>query len=70
MLPINIVRPLVIDLPLDVNSVKGFLHEDEGAALYQHALAAAAEGAVLEVGSYCGKSTLYLGTACRPSSWF
>lgn len=50
-------------LPLDPDSVKGFLHPDEGARL--HALALAAGGPCLEVGSYCGKSTVYLGSACR-----
>ena len=59
MLPNNIA------LPIDPNSVKGFLDKDEGAALYHHALGAAAQGPLLEVGSYCGKSTLYLGAACK-----
>ncbi|RYY02920.1 MAG: class I SAM-dependent methyltransferase [Gammaproteobacteria bacterium] len=56
-----------MDLPLDINSVKGFLDEDEGAALYQHALTAAKNGPLLEVGSYCGKSSVYLGAACKRS---
>jgi len=38
---------------------------NEGAALYEAALAAAPRGPVLEVGTYCGKSAVYLGTACR-----
>jgi len=54
-----------VKLPLDPDSVKGFLHPDEGARLYALALAAAADGPCLEVGSYCGKSTVYLGSACR-----
>ena len=57
--------PNAIDLPLDINTVKGFLDADEGAALYEHALAAAGLGPLLEVGSYCGKSSVYLGTACK-----
>ena len=57
--------PNAIDLPLDINTVKGFLDADEGAALYEHALAAADLGPLLEVGSYCGKSSVYLGTACK-----
>jgi len=57
--------PIAIDLPLNINSIKGFLDNEEGTALYQHALAAAAMGPVLEVGSYCGKSTIYLATACK-----
>jgi len=59
--------PIAIDLPLDINSVKGFLNEDEGTALYQHALTAAKNGPLLEVGSYCGKSSVYLGAACKRS---
>lgn len=52
-------------LPLAIDEVKGFLDPDEGAALYDHALAAAALGPLLEIGSYCGKSTVYLGSACK-----
>lgn len=52
-------------LPIDPDSVKGFLHPEEGARLYELALAAGEWGPCLEVGSYCGKSTLYLGSACR-----
>ena len=57
--------PNAIDLPLDINTVKGFLDADEGAALYEHALAASGLGPLLEVGSYCGKSSVYLGAACK-----
>lgn len=52
-------------LPIDIHTVKGFLDSVEGEALYQHALAAAQSGPLLEVGSYCGKSTVYLGAACK-----
>ena len=48
-----------------VNSIKGFLDEDEGRCLYETALAASRMGPCLEIGSYCGKSTVYLGTACK-----
>lgn len=40
---------------------KGFLDDDEGLRLYALAREAAALGPVLEVGSYCGKSAVYLG---------
>jgi predicted O-methyltransferase YrrM len=46
-------------------SVKGFLDPDEGMRLYEVALEAASLGPCLEVGSYCGKSALYLGSACK-----
>lgn len=52
-------------LPIDPESVKGFLHPEEGARLWTLAHAAGAAAPCLEVGSYCGKSTLYLGAACR-----
>lgn len=52
-------------LPVAPESVKGFLEAEEGERLYQLALAASERGPCLEVGSYCGKSTLYLGVACR-----
>ena len=54
-----------IALPANINEVKGFLADDEALALYEHALSAAERGAILEVGSYCGKSTIYLGLACQ-----
>lgn len=54
-----------IDLPLDIDSVKGFLNPVEGDALYHAALECARRGPCLEIGSYCGKSTVYLGTACQ-----
>ncbi|MFC1516395.1 class I SAM-dependent methyltransferase [Thermodesulfobacteriota bacterium] len=52
----------------DVNllkEVKGFLDEQEGRALYDIGLTASRLGPCLEIGSYCGKSTIYLGSACR-----
>ena len=54
-----------MDLPLDIETVKGFLHPDEGAALHEAALARAPFGLCVEIGRYCGKSTVYLGAACR-----
>lgn len=52
-------------LPIDPDSVKGFLDPAEGRALHDAALVAAARGACLEIGGYCGKSALYLGAACK-----
>lgn len=52
-------------LPIDIKTVKGFLDPDEGEALYRAALAAAHLGPLLEIGSYCGKSAVYLGMAAR-----
>lgn len=52
-------------LPVDIDSIKGFLAYEEGDALYNAAKEVAARGACLEIGSYCGKSTVYLGLACQ-----
>ena len=52
-------------LPLDPTEIKGFLDPQEGARLYALAQHAARLGPCLEVGSYCGKSTLYLGAAVK-----
>jgi predicted O-methyltransferase YrrM len=55
-------------VPLDrelIRTTKGFLEEAEGDHLYRLALAAAKQGPGLEIGSYCGKSTVCIGTACR-----
>lgn len=43
----------------------GFMPDDEGLFLHQQARGAAAQGPLLEVGSYCGKSAIYLGAAAR-----
>jgi predicted O-methyltransferase YrrM len=52
-------------LPLDPETVKGFLDPVEGRALYEAARRQAPLGPCLEIGAYCGKSALYLGAACR-----
>ena len=54
-----------MELPIDPASVKGFLYPEEGRALHDHARALPGTVPCLEVGSYCGKSTVYLGTACK-----
>src|SRR6266513_4812118 len=45
--------------------VKGFMPADEGLALNAAGRDAASVGPLLEVGSYCGKSAVYLGAAAR-----
>ncbi|MEE2566978.1 class I SAM-dependent methyltransferase [Hyphobacterium sp. Y6023] len=47
------------------DDVKGFLAPDEGEALATHARESGALGPIVEIGSYCGKSALYLGPAAR-----
>jgi predicted O-methyltransferase YrrM len=49
-------------------AAKGFMPHDEGEALYEAALAAGREVAgatIVEVGAWCGKSTVYLGAAAE-----
>ncbi len=48
-----------------IDSIKGFLDPQEGRGLYEIALTASRLGPCLEIGSYCGKSAVYLGSACR-----
>jgi hypothetical protein len=51
---------------LDVaRAAKGFMPEAEGLALHDAGVAAGVVGPLLEVGTYCGKSAVYLGTAAR-----
>jgi predicted O-methyltransferase YrrM len=45
--------------------VKGFLDPLEGAALFAAAEAMAPHGLCVEIGSYCGKSTIIIGAACQ-----
>ena len=49
-------------------ATKGFLDEDEGRCLYEIACKASRSGPCLEIGSYCGKSTIYIGAACRTNN--
>jgi predicted O-methyltransferase YrrM len=46
-------------------AARGFMPEDEGLALHDAAAGLDVEGPLLEIGSYCGKSAIYLGTAAR-----
>jgi predicted O-methyltransferase YrrM len=46
-------------------AAKGFMPDDEGLALHAAGRDAASVGPLLEVGSYCGKSAVYLGAAAR-----
>lgn len=47
------------------DKVAGFMPADEGAALYQTAMAYLGNGVGVEIGTYCGKSTVLLGAAAR-----
>jgi MMP 1-O-methyltransferase len=57
------------DLPdeirLAAEAARGFMPPDEGLALFETAAAYAPRGPVAEIGTYCGKSTIYLAAAAR-----
>ncbi|MTA17946.1 MAG: class I SAM-dependent methyltransferase [Actinobacteria bacterium] len=47
-------------------AARGFMPPDEGVALHEAALLVADSAApMLEIGSYCGKSAIYLGSAAK-----
>ncbi|HEX4688205.1 MAG TPA: class I SAM-dependent methyltransferase [Nocardioides sp.] len=54
--------PDLLDL---ARAARGFMPDDEGMALHRWARERLPHGPVLEVGTYCGKSALYLGAAAR-----
>ncbi len=54
-----------MQLRVDIESVKGFLDPNEGAGLFAAATEMAPQGLCVEIGSYCGKSTVIIGTACQ-----
>ena len=55
-------------LGIDPNAIKGFLLEAEGESLYLAAKNYSKQGPCLEIGSYCGKSALYLGSAAQENN--
>lgn len=46
-------------------AAKGFMPPEEGDFLYRVAVERAAHAPLLEIGTYCGKSAIYLGAAAR-----
>jgi MMP 1-O-methyltransferase len=53
------------ELKRAAEAATGFMPEAEGLALYETAESYAAVGPVLEIGSYCGKSAVYLAAGVR-----
>jgi predicted O-methyltransferase YrrM len=53
------------DLLQHARAARGFMPEDEGELLHRVAREALRDGPVLEIGTYCGKSAVYLGAAAR-----
>jgi len=46
-------------------AARGFMPPDEGQALFRAASTLSVDGPMLEIGSYCGKSAVYLGAAAQ-----
>jgi len=61
------VPPMAPELLVRARATKGFMPHDEGLALYSAGTTAGLTGLgpLLEIGSYCGKSAVYLGSAAR-----
>ena len=59
------IAPMPDELRRAAEAARGFMPPAEGLALYRTAAAYAGLGPVLEVGTYCGKSTIYLAAAAR-----
>ena len=53
-----------IDLKL-LETIKGFMDDQEAQRLFEMSLMAAQNGPIVEIGSYCGKSAYIIGTACQ-----
>jgi predicted O-methyltransferase YrrM len=53
------------DLLQHARDAKGFMPGDEGLLLHRYAREQLPLGPALEVGTYCGKSAIYLGSAAR-----
>jgi predicted O-methyltransferase YrrM len=56
-----------IDLKL-LSEIRGFLDAEEGRCLYELALVASRRAPCLEIGSYCGKSTVFIAAACKANN--
>ncbi len=54
-----------LSLPVPIDAIKGFLSQAEGEALYNAVASLDGDAPVVEIGSYCGKSTIYLGLGCQ-----
>jgi MMP 1-O-methyltransferase len=59
------IAPMPGEMRRAAEAARGFMPPAEGLALYRTAATYSALGPVLEVGTYCGKSTIYLACAAR-----
>ncbi|MGZ4522408.1 MAG: class I SAM-dependent methyltransferase [Mycobacteriaceae bacterium] len=56
---------LTTELVALAEATPGFMPVDEGTALHHAALSYLGTGVGVEIGTYCGRSTIYLGSAAR-----
>jgi len=63
--PISTAKLIRCELLQRAADTKGFLSEREGIKLFELAQSASRLAPCLEVGSYCGKSSLFLAEGCR-----
>ena len=61
-------KVMALHQAIEAHQIKGFLARDEAEALYDFARECALIGPCLEIGSYCGKSSVYLGSACQEAN--
>lgn len=57
--------PIAPDVLDHARRARGFMPDDEGLALHDAAASVEVDGPFFEIGSYCGKSSIYLGAAAR-----
>ena len=55
-------------LGINPDQIKGFLEKEEGESLYKFAKKYSSKRPCLEIGSYCGKSAIYLGNAAKENN--
>jgi predicted O-methyltransferase YrrM len=61
----SVISPDTAQLFEIAEQTTGFMPLDEGRALYEAACRYAGDGIIAEIGTYCGKSSIYLGAAAR-----
>jgi predicted O-methyltransferase YrrM len=63
------MRAVVVSMPAELlehaSRAPGFMPTDEGLALHDAARSNLGDGIAVEIGSYCGKSTIFLAAAAR-----
>jgi predicted O-methyltransferase YrrM len=60
-----VTRPLDFDF---LNTIKGFMDNEEALRLYELSLTASKMGPMAEIGSYCGRSAAIIGSACKQNN--